>query len=185
MPRWQPRCASVAQRGILALTIGTLPPLAAATQAAAAEPMLSLAGCAERSMLGVELYRLEVFLPAGRDLLSVEADRHSPMALRITPLHGREAAPFPQGWQRRLARRISADEVDGLRQVHAGLRHGEAVVIEYRPGRGTLVRKGNALLMASPRNTLLRAMLAMWIHDDPPISQDIRQRLITGLCQHG
>lgn len=140
---------------------------------------LPLAADARRThLLGtVEVYNLAIYA-AGPSASSGLASTDVAKAVRIEvtwreDLQRRVALD----WRRELVPRLEPTAVTHLQGAFAPLRHGDVVLIEYVPDKGTTVRVNRSVAVSRVGHDLMLAFLDHWL-GDRPVSESMKQILI-------
>ena len=170
----------------LALTIGaqaqTVEPPATIASAGGGAPLQRAAHASRVYLLGqAEMYTLAIYVEAppldrvrlaGRDVTKT-------LRIQITykeDLRGR----YPVDWRRELLPPLEETAEAHLFGSFAPLRHGDVVLVEYAPGRGTSVRINNRSVAASSAShDLMLAFLDHWI-GQRPVSEELKRALLGG-----
>ena len=168
--------------------------LCAAAPAAAAEPQsaalpgvspqnLALAGCAARRFLVFPVYDLRLYT-ARRPL--TETIAFDPAAPKIVELEvtypGNVPGSMPKAWRARFEeRRLPAALIADLDRLYQNLKGGDVLSIEYRPGRGSVVRLNDVTQTVNQGPALIDALLDIWM-GPRALNQDIRTQLLSGHC---
>jgi hypothetical protein len=85
-------------------------------------------------------------------------------------------------WPRELVPALELAASASLRVRFASLQDGDVVLIEYTPSRGTTVRVGNTVAVASAPHDLMLSFLDHWI-GQRPLSEDIKRALLSSSSQ--
>ncbi|HXW04448.1 MAG TPA: chalcone isomerase family protein [Vicinamibacterales bacterium] len=141
---------------------------------------LALAGEATRSHLlgAVDLYSLALYVGGPMSDRAELASSALPKALRIVALYKEDLQRAERlDWQRELVPTLNPDATAHLRRTFASLRHGDAVLIEYSPGRGTTVRVNKTAAVTDASHDVMLAFLDHWL-GQRPVSEEIRRKLL-------
>ena len=141
---------------------------------------LPRAGQATRArLLGEQpLYSLAVYVDGpltDRDhLLSSDV----PKAVRIVITYQDDLyRRFALDWRPELVPQLEPPEAAHLRGSFASLRQGDVVLIEYVPGKGTVVRVNKAVAVPGAAHDLMLAFLDHWL-GQRPLSEEIKRALL-------
>ena len=142
-------------------------------------PSVPLAAQARRThLLGTfELYRVAVYVDGSvRDL-----DRLSspavPKALRIEVTYEEDLRRrMTINWRGELIPPLETAAVTQLRGAFGALNHGDVVLVDYTPAKGTAVRVNKAVAVSSASHDLMLAFLDHWL-GQRPLSDEIRSAL--------
>jgi hypothetical protein len=166
-------------------TIGALPARAQSTAQPATVTLEDGATVPKRAearrlhLLGlVEIYSLAVYVDGPTldraHVLSPEV----PKALRIVVTYKEDLRRRVQlDWRRELVPRLEPAASAHLRGAFAPLRHGDVVLIEYVPGKGTAVRVNRSSAVTGANHDLMLAFLDHWI-GQLPVSEEIKRALV-------
>ncbi|HYG85955.1 MAG TPA: chalcone isomerase family protein [Azospirillum sp.] len=157
-------------------------PLSAALPAAGPPP-LALAGCAARRFLLFPVYDLRLYLPQRPASEAAAFDPRTPKAVELTVTYpGNVPGRMPGSWRTRFEeRRLAPALIADLDRLYQNLRGGDVLAIEYRPGRGSVVRLNTVTQTVDPGPALIEALLDIWI-GPRALNQDIRTQLLSGRC---
>lgn len=150
---------------------------------AAAPPPLALAGCAARRFLVIPVYELRLYLPQRP---ASEAAAFDPTAAKVVELTitypGNVPGGMPGSWRARFEeRRLSPALIADLDRLYQNLKGGDVLAIEYRPGRGSVVRLNTVTQTVDPGAALIEALLDIWM-GPRALNPDIRKQLLSGRC---
>lgn len=172
---------------LLALVLGAGAPAAAMEPQVAATPNagaggLNLAGCAARRFFLLDVYRLRLYLPQPPAAETVAFDPRQPKTVELEITYpGNIPGDMPGDWRARFQETLPPAMVADLRSLYQNLRGGDVLSIEYRPGRGSLVRLNGAVQMADPGPALIDALLDIWM-GPRALNPEIRRQLLSGRC---
>lgn len=155
------------------------PPPAVTPGGAAALP---LAGQAERArLLGTQaLYSLALYSEGGRSDRGRLVAADAPKALRIAITYQDDLRrPTTREWMRELVPDLEPAEAAHLSRAFAPLRHGDVVLIEYSPAKGTTVWVNRSIAVSGGHHELMLAFLDHWI-GQRPVSSEIKRALTAG-----
>ena len=141
---------------------------------------LPLAGQAKRvHFLGtVELYGLAVYAESGLVDRSRLASSTTAKALRIEITYENDLRRrVPIDWRRELIPALEIAAIASLRGTFAPLQHGDVVLIEYVPSKGTSVRVNKNVAVSGINHDLMLAFLDHWL-GQRPVSVEIKQALL-------
>jgi hypothetical protein len=143
---------------------------------------LSLAGCAARSVLLFDLYRLRLYLPQRPARETAAFDRRLPKLLELEVTYpGNVPGDMPGSWHQRFQERLPPAMVADLRGIYRNLAGGDVLSIDYRPERGSLVRLNGAVQIADHGHALVETLLDIWM-GPRALHPEIRQQLLSGRC---
>ncbi|MGH6919626.1 MAG: chalcone isomerase family protein [Geminicoccaceae bacterium] len=144
---------------------------------------LQLAGCGTREMMFfVDAYVISIYLPEPPADAATIMDPSTAKLVRLKIVYS-EAVPhdLPDEWRSRLEDEISAEMVDTLQGVYTHIHSGDVVAIGYAPDSGTTIRVNGDTVVARSGNTLIDAMLELWI-GDIPTSGNLKRLLLQTPC---
>ena len=142
---------------------------------------LPLAGQATRAhFLGsVELYGLAVYAESGRVDPTQLAAANGAKTLRIEIAYKDDLRRrMPIDWRRELIPALESPAIASLRSTFAPLQHGDVVLIEYVPNKGTSVRVNKSVAVSGINHDLMLAFLDHWL-GQRPVSLEIKQALLS------
>ena len=144
---------------------------------------LSLAGHASRLyLLGqIEIYDIALYVESPpADLARLRSDTAS-KAVRIEVRYEDDVRrPLPIDWRRELVPQLEAAGTAHLRATAGTLRHGDVMLIEYVPGKGTTVRVNKTTTaVTGVGHDLMLTFLDHWL-GQRPVSEDIKRALLGG-----
>ena len=151
-----------------------------ATHAPEGGAPLPLAGQAKRvHFLGTaELYSLAVYAESGPVDISQLASPNTAKALRIEIVYDNDLRRrMPIDWRRELIPALEIAATVSLRGTFAPLQHGDVVLIEYVPRKGTSVRVNKSVAVSGIHHDLMLAFLDHWL-GQRPVSVEIKQALL-------
>jgi len=166
----------------LAAPAAAVEPQSAALPGAGA-PKLALAGCAARRFLLFPVYDLRLYL-AQRPVSEAAAfDPTAPKAVELEVTYpGNVPGSMPGPWRKRFEeRRLSPALIADLDRLYQNLKGGDVLAIEYRPGRGSVVRLNTVTQTVDPSPALIEALLDIWM-GPRALNQEIRNQLLSGRC---
>ena len=143
---------------------------------------LPLAGQAKRvHLLGTtDLYALAVYAESGSLDRSRLVSPQIAKALRIEITYENDLRRgVPIDWRRELIPPLEDSADAHLRGTFAPLQHGDVVLIEYTPTKGTFVRVNRSVAVSEASHDLMLAFLDHWL-GQRPVSEEIKQTLIGG-----
>lgn len=138
---------------------------------------LVLNGAALRRILLVRLYVAALYLPTQCHEALAILDQDMPRTLRLTLLRNLSTEQNLEALKGCLIANNSAEELriiqpevdqflGHIRSLHA-VSEGTAIRLDYLPGEGTRVSVGERLLGTVPGNAFNRAILRIWLGEDP------------------
>jgi Chalcone isomerase-like len=141
---------------------------------------LSLAAHTSRlDLLGaVELYTVALYTdgarPDRRQLMSPDMAK----ALRIQVVYDEDPRRRTAiDWRRELVPRLEGPATAHIQGSFAPIQHGDVIVIEYVPSRGTTVRVNKGIAVSEANHDLMLAFLDHWL-GQRPLSEEIKQALL-------
>ena len=180
------RAAARALLGTLALCF--VGPMAAAEPQSAAvpgvsAPKLALAGCASRRVLVLPMYDLRLYLPQRPATVPVAFDPATPKSVELQVTYpGYVPGSIPRSWRTRFEeRRLAPALIADLDRVYQNLKGGDVLSIEYRPGRGSVVRLNDITQTVDRGPALIEALLDIWM-GPRALNPEIRSQLLSGHC---
>ncbi|PWC43064.1 chalcone isomerase family protein [Azospirillum sp. TSO22-1] len=149
----------------------------------AAPPPLALAGCAARRFLLFPVYDLHLYLPQRPASEAVAFDPGTPKAMELTVTYpGNIPGRMPGSWRTRFEeRRLPPALIADLDRLYQNLKGGDVLAIEYRPGRGSVVRLNTVTQTVNPGPALIEALLDIWM-GPRALNPEIRAQLLSGHC---
>lgn len=143
---------------------------------------LSLAGCASREKLWVDLYAVSLYLPQGTTDVARMTDDQTPKLVRLDVTHdGQVPNGLPSEWRQRLQQHVSQEFMQTLERHYNDLRGGDTVRVSYTPGGGTTLSVNGNTVATRPGGDLMNAMLKLWVGANP-VSEDLKNHLLQGSC---
>jgi hypothetical protein len=125
----------------------------------------------------VEVYSVAVYVDGGGDRTTL-ASSDVPKALRIQIAYQDDLTrPIALDWRRELVPALDAAPAAHLRGTFAPLRHGDVVLIEYVPSKGTAVRVNRAVAVTGASHDLMLAFLDHWL-GQRPVSEEMKRTLL-------
>lgn len=154
-------------------------PLPPATVTPDGSAPLPLTGQARRArLLGLQdLYSIALYSggsSADRAYL-VSADVAKALRIAIT-YEDDLRRPTTREWMRELVPDLEPAETAHLHRAFAPLRHGDVVLVEYSPAKGTFVRVNRSIAVSGGHHELMLAFLDHWL-GQRPVSQVIKRAL--------
>lgn len=142
-----------------------------------AETDLWLNGAGLRRILLLKVYVAALYLPDRQHDSHAILDRDMPRALRLTLLRDLSTDQNLEALKRGLMNNNTPAELEAIqgeverflgliRQLHE-VPAGTVIQLDYQPGRGTRVSVNDRLLGTVPGDTFNRAVLRIWLGDDP------------------
>lgn len=172
----------------LLLVLALCSPARAADPQSAAVPgmtmsKLALAGCAARKFWLLPVYDLRVYLPQRQAMEAVAFDPAAPKSVELQVTYpGNVPGSMPGSWRRRFEeRRLPAALIADLDRLYQNLKGGDVLGIEYRPGRGSVVRLNGVPQTVDPGPALIDALLDIWVGPQA-LNPEIRAQLLSGRC---
>lgn len=148
-----------------------------------AAPGLALAGCAARRFLLFRVYDLRLYLPQRPATEAVAFDPATPKSMELHVTYpGHVPGSMPGGWRTRFEeRRLAPALIADLGRLYENLKGGDVLGIDYRPGRGSVVRLNGTLQTVDRGPALIGALLDIWM-GPRALNPDIRAQLLSGRC---
>ncbi|MEO3432012.1 chalcone isomerase family protein [Inquilinus sp. CAU 1745] len=145
------------------------------------EQRLELAGCGTREMMFfVDVYVISLYLPAPPADAVMDPATTKLVQLNII-YDGSVPDDLPDEWRSRLEDQISEEMLRTLQGFYKDIRGGDIVTIGYAPDSGTAIRVNGDAVVTQPGNSLIDAMLELWIGEDP-ISGNLKRLLLQTPC---
>ena len=156
---------------------GAAPPSEVTPDGAAPLPLASHA--TRVHLLGtVELYSLALYATPSTMNRPALASEHTPKALRIEITYAEDLRRrVAVDWRRELIPTLESAATTQLRGAFAPLRHGDVVLIEYAPAKGTSVRVNKGVAVAGVSHDLMLAFLEHWL-GQRPVSEELKDALL-------
>ena len=126
----------------------------------------------------VELYGIAIYADASPPNRAQLASPSTPKVLRIAVAYKddlRRRASFD--WRSELIPIVEPAAAVHLKGTFAPLQHGDVVLIEYVPERGTTVRVNRSVAVENADHDLMLAFLDRWI-GQRPVSEDLKRALL-------
>ncbi len=169
------------------LALGIIVPATASGQSSSPPQTLTLdsgaslpraAQASRTHLLGAdEIYGLALYVEGGLDLARLGSP-DVPKALRIEFRYQDDLRRgISLDWQRELVPKLEPAATNHLRGAFAPLKRGDVVIIEYAPGKGTMVRVNRAESVVGANHDLMLAFLDHWL-GQAPVSEEIKRRLL-------
>ena len=170
---------------VLALAI-TLPAAAAAQSSAHPETLTLDSGASvprisqatRKYLLGAdEIYGIALYIDGGLD----RARLASPEVAKALRIEFRYQDDLRRGisldWPRELVPKLEPAATNHLRGAFAPLKRGDVIVIEYSPGKGTIVRVNRSESVVGANHDLMLAFLDHWL-GQAPVSEELKRLLL-------
>lgn len=142
---------------------------------------LELVGCGTREMMFfVDVYVISLYLPAPPADAVMDPGTTKLVQLNII-YDGSVPDDLPDEWRSRLENQISQEMLRTLQGFYKDIRGGDIVTIGYAPDSGTAIRVNGETVVTQPGNSLIDAMLELWIGEDP-ISGNLKRLLLQSPC---
>ena len=145
-----------------------------------AAPIPKAAEAARSGLLGViDLYRLAVYVGSPVADRAQLLSSNVPKALRIVITYEDDLfrPRFPIDWRRELIPVLEPAAVAHLQGTFAPLQHGDVVLVEYVPAKGTTVRVNKAVAVTGGSHELMLAFLDHWL-GQRPVSEEVKRALM-------
>jgi hypothetical protein len=143
-----------------------------------AAPVQKAAEATRVHLLGLEIYSLAVYVDRSMFNRARLISPDVPKALRIEVMYKDDLRRrVTLDWRRELVPKLEPAPAALLYAAFAPLRHGDVVLIEYAPEKGTAVRVNKAVAVADANHDLMLAFLDHWL-GQRPVSEEIKQTLL-------
>jgi len=151
-----------------------------------AAPTLALAGCAARRVLLLHLYDVRLYLPERSATEAAAFDPALPKSMELEVTYpGNVPGNMPGSWRKRFEeRQLPPAMIADLNRLYQNLSGGDVLSIEYRPGRGSLVRLNGATQMVDHGPALIDSLLDIWMGPQS-LHPEMRAQLLSGRCRDG
>jgi Chalcone isomerase-like len=142
-------------------------------------PLTLASQAARRDMLGtVELYTIAVYTNDGTISRELLASSEAPKALRVQVSYDEDPrTKMVIDWRRELLPRLDAGETAHFQGAFAPIQHGDTIIVEYVPGRGTTVRVNKGVAVTGVHHDLMLSFLDHWM-GQRPLSEEIKHSLL-------
>ena len=142
-------------------------------------PLTLASQATRRHLLGaVELYTIALYTEEGMVSRESLASANVPKALRIQVSYEEDVRRrLAIDWRRELLPRLEPAASAHIQGSFAPIQHGDTVIIEYVPARGTTVRVNKGVAVSGVNHDLMLAFLDHWI-GQRPLSEEIKQSLV-------
>lgn len=125
----------------------------------------------------VELYAVALYAEGGPDRSRLVSPQTA-KALRIEITYKEELKRRATiDWRRELIPALDGPATTHLVGTFAPLQHGDIVIVEYAPSRGTTVRVNEKVAVSRVNHDVMLAFLDHWV-GQRPLSEEIKQALI-------
>ena len=142
---------------------------------------LTLAGCATRDRLWMELYTVVMYLPQSDMRPDAILDPTIPKAVRLYPVYeGTIPQEIPESWSESLGEQLSPDQMITVGEFYRQVSSDDVATIAYQPGQGNVLMVNDRIVARTDDDQPIQAMLRMWIGEDP-ISEEMAYSLL-GAC---
>lgn len=159
---------------------GVVGPSAPIAETAPSDGSLVLSAHAVRDKLGIDIYRLSLYLPEPRLDFAYIASPDVAKVFRVDILYGGDLPDeVPTDWQAELVPATSDGDMAVLRDAYAALVEGDVIRIEYAPGAGSAVLINGDPIVETRDHRLAAAAAALWLGDDPA-SPEVRSAIFGG-----
>ena len=154
-----------------------------AAAAGASAQKLALAGCAARRFLVFPVYDLRLYLPQRPLTEAVAFDPKTPKLVELEVTYpGNVPGSMPKRWRARFEeRRLPPALIADLDRLYQNLKGGDVLSIDYRPGRGSVVRVNDVTQTVDHGTGLMEALLGIWM-GPRALNEEIRTQLLSGRC---
>lgn len=162
-----------------------LGPSAPMGETAPSDGALVLSAQAVRVKLGMDVYRLSLYLPDPRLDYAYIASPDVAKVFRVDILYGGDLPDeVPDDWTAELVPATSDGDMAVLRDAYAALGEGDVIRIEYAPGAGSTVLINGDPIVETGDHRLAAAAAALWLGDDPA-SPEVRAAIFGGCGEAG
>jgi hypothetical protein len=143
-------------------------------------PLTLASQAARRDLLGaVELYTIALYTDRGAVSREILASPDVAKALRIQVSYEEDLRrKLVIDWRRELVPRLDSAATAHIQGSIAPIQHGDTVIVEYVPGRGTTVRVNRGVAVSGANHDLMLTFLDHWI-GQRPLSEEIRHALLS------
>jgi hypothetical protein len=148
---------------------------------------LHLNGSGVRRIFGFRVYVAALYLPEPTHAPSQILERDQPRRLQVTLLRDASAEQHLEALRKGLLANNSTAELEALKpelshfemQLHhlRDVPAGTVIQLDYQPGMGTHIRSGDHDLGVFPGERFNRALLKIWLGDNP-IQLSLKQSLL-------
>jgi len=141
---------------------------------------LTLASQATRQDLfgAVDLYTVALYTDGGMVSRESLASADAAKALRIEVNYNEDfRRKIALDWRRELIPRLEPAAAAHIQGSFAPIQHGDTIVVEYVPARGTTVRVNKGVAVSGANHDLMLAFLDLWM-GQRPLSEEIKQALL-------
>ncbi|WP_018413218.1 chalcone isomerase family protein [Methyloversatilis thermotolerans] len=160
----------------------------------AGDATLQLNGAGVRSKFIIKVYTIGLYLSTPSDSDTAALTAAGPKRIDIVPLMDFSADQFTEPLVKGMKKNLPAAEFESMRpridafvadlQALKEVRKGARIVLEWRPGRGTLALvDGKEVSKPVDGEDFFRGLMAIWI-GQKPTQDDLKQRLLSGRA-HG
>jgi hypothetical protein len=142
--------------------------------------VVPLAAHARRTYLldAVEIYMVAVYINGSLDRRHLAAAGVAKV-LRIDVTFTDDLRRrMPYDWRHELVPPLEPAATAHLRGTFAPLQHGDIVLVEYVPTKGTTVRVNRGVAVSGAHHDLMLAFLDHWL-GQRPVSEEIKRTLLT------
>jgi hypothetical protein len=140
---------------------------------------IPLAAHAGRTYLldAVETYTVAVYINGSIDRgLLAAADVAKVLRIDVTYVDDLRRR-MPYDWRRELVPPLEPAATAHLRGTFAPLQHGDIVLVEYVPTKGTTVRVNRGVAVSGAHHDLMLAFLDHWL-GQRPVSEELKRTLL-------
>lgn len=138
---------------------------------------LVIAASGVRDMLFWDLYRLAIYVPAGRSVQDLSSDPAMPRCLHLQlMIDGPPPKRIPKDWREALKPILSETEYDAIISHYRKLRKGDTLTVAFN-GTETESRFNETTFMKTNGAGLADAFFGLYLGDDP-VSDDLKEELM-------
>jgi hypothetical protein len=159
----------------------------------AGDTTLQLNGAGVRSRFIIKVYTIGLYLPTPSDNAGSALSASGPKRIDIVPLMDFSADQFTEPLVKGMKKNLPAAEFESMRpridafvsdlQALKEVRKGARIVLEWRPGRGTLALvDGKEVSKPVDGEDFFRGLMTIWI-GQKPTQDDLKQQLLSGRPQ--
>ena len=142
-------------------------------------PLMLASQATRRDLIGaVELYNVALYTDGGTVSRESLASADIAKALRIEVTYDEDfRRKVALDWRRELVPRLEPAAAAHIQGSFAPIQHGDTIVVEYVPSRGTTVRVNRGVAVSGASHDLMLAFLDLWV-GQRPLSEEIKQSLL-------
>ncbi len=127
---------------------------------------LHLVSCGVRDPLWLNIYVAGLYVPRGTTAQAVR-DPQQTKAVELRVLDARDLPPrIPAKWHDALARELSREPMQRVRQAYRQLHDGDVATFTYAPGRGVTMQVNGRIVVRARGHGVIDAILSAWAGSD-------------------